>query len=148
MQVSSESAVVLGPAEAQEWRRIQLLQTSEHDSWAGKEDDKDETHYEQEEPRKSEMSVNCSHILPKNIKGLWCFMNDQDFSLIFVVDSLLTFNLTFFQKVRFCSTSWIKELMVRSVVSSCYPSEEVPNFIADADEEHLNVLERSGSEML
>jgi|TARA_B110001450_G_C17599600_1_gene472398 hypothetical protein len=75
-------------------------------------------------------------------------MDDQDFSLIFVVDSLLAFNLTFFQKVGFCSTSGIKELMVRSVVSSCYPSEEVPNLVADADEEHLDVLEGSGSKML
>ena len=74
-------------------------------------------------------------------------MDDQYFSLIFVVDSLLAFNLTFFQKVRFCSASRIKELMLRSVVSSCNPSEEVPNLVADADEEHLNVLEGSGSKM-
>jgi len=46
VQVSSESSKVLGPAEAQEWRWIQLLQTSEHNSWAGKEDDEDETDYE------------------------------------------------------------------------------------------------------
>jgi len=38
--------------------------------------------------------------------------------------------------------------MVRSVISSCYPSEEVANLVADADEEHLNVLEGSGSKML
>ena len=46
VQVSSESSKVLGPAEAQEWRWIQRLQTSEQNSWAGKEDDEDETKYE------------------------------------------------------------------------------------------------------
>lgn len=75
-------------------------------------------------------------------------MNDQDFGLIFVVYSLLAFNLTFFQKVGFCSTSRIEELMVRSVISSSDPSEEVANLVADTDEEHLHVLEWSGSEML
>jgi len=38
--------------------------------------------------------------------------------------------------------------MMRSVISSCYPSEEVADLVADADEEHLDVLEGSGSKML
>lgn len=37
---------------------------------------------------------------------------------------------------------------MRSVISSCYPSEEVANLVADTDEEHLDVLEGSGSKML
>ena len=37
---------------------------------------------------------------------------------------------------------------MRSVISSCYPSEEVADLVADADEEHLDVLEGSGSKML
>ena len=38
--------------------------------------------------------------------------------------------------------------MVRSIISSCYPSEEVADLVADADEEHLDVLEGRGSKML
>jgi hypothetical protein len=38
--------------------------------------------------------------------------------------------------------------MVRSVISSCHPSEEVADLVADTDEEHLDVLEGSGSKML
>ena len=38
--------------------------------------------------------------------------------------------------------------MMSSIISTCYPSEEVSNLVTDADEEHLDVLEWGGSEML